>query len=97
MASLPACWIRSATRPCSRSRVHARRPHRAARQVEGGDLVWLDRQTLLAGIATAPISRRPSACRDRNSAFTVEAFDLPHYKAGQTCFPPDVACCRRRS
>jgi N-dimethylarginine dimethylaminohydrolase len=56
-------------------------------KVEGGDLVWLDRETLLAGIGyrTNLEGARQLAAIGKG-AFTVETFDLPHYKGRPDVF-----------
>ena len=50
-------------------------------KVEGGDLVWLDRETLLAGVGyrtNREGARQLAAIGE--GAFAVEMFDLPHHK-----------------
>jgi N-dimethylarginine dimethylaminohydrolase len=56
-------------------------------KVEGGDLVWLDRRTLLAGIGYRTNAEGVRQLADiGKGAFTVEAFDLPHYKGRSDVF-----------
>jgi N-dimethylarginine dimethylaminohydrolase len=56
-------------------------------KVEGGDLVWLDRQTLLAGIGyRTNLEGAAQLAAIGQGAFAVETFDLPHYKGRADVF-----------
>jgi N-dimethylarginine dimethylaminohydrolase len=56
-------------------------------KVEGGDLVWLDRHTLLAGIGyRTNVEGIRQLAAIGAGAFSVETFDLPHYKGRSDVF-----------
>jgi dimethylargininase len=52
---------------------------------EGGDLCWLDRETLLAGVGYRTTATGVEALRDLLPAVRVVAFDLPHLAGPAAC------------
>ncbi len=61
-----------------------------AGQLEGGDLVWIDRHTLLAGVGyrtnVEGVRQLQALC---GGDVEVKWFDLPHHRGRAGCVPPD--------
>jgi N-dimethylarginine dimethylaminohydrolase len=81
-------------RPESRVNAEALEPHMPVLgeitgdgKVEGGDLVWLDEKTLLAGIGYRTNENGIAQLRQlMGQGVTVHTFDLPHYKGRSDVF-----------
>ena len=54
-------------------------------RAEGGDLCWLDRGTLLAGVGYRTSAAGVDALRSLLPDVTVHAFDLPHFTGPDAC------------